>query len=70
MAKQIASQVGAWTKVTETMEMEDTGDILTPLRRVLAKYLSRAAKHETAGKPERAAYYNEQARNLMRLINV
>ena len=58
-----------WKKAEETVEMEDTGDILTPLRRVLAKYLSRAAKHETAGKPERAAYYNEQASNLMRLIN-
>jgi len=66
MAKQIEQQ---WVKVVETVELEDTGDILNPLRRVLAKYLSRAAKHEEAGKPERAAYYNEQAGNLMRLIN-
>jgi hypothetical protein len=58
-----------WTKPAETVEMEDTGDILAPLRRVLVRYLARAEKHETAGKPERAAYYNEQATNLKRIIN-
>jgi hypothetical protein len=69
MAKQIASQVGAWTKVEETVELEDTGDILAPLRLIEIQYLSHAAKHEAAGKPERAAYYHEQARNVARLIN-
>jgi hypothetical protein len=59
-----------WKKAEETVEMEDTGDILTPLRRVEQKYLARAAKHEAAGKPERAAYYDEQANNIARIINL
>jgi hypothetical protein len=66
MAKQIEQQ---WAKVTETMELEDKGDILAPLRRVEVRYLLRAAKHEAAGKPERASYYHEQANNIARLIN-
>jgi len=66
MSKQIEQQ---WAKVTETVQLEDTGDILTPLRRIEQQYLMRAAKHEAAMKPERAAYYHEQAGNLARLIN-
>lgn len=69
MAKQIASQVGAWTKVAETVELEDTGDILAPLKRIELQYLMRADKHEKAGKPERATYYHEQANNIARIVN-
>ena len=45
MAKQIASQVGAWVKTVATVatvEQVDTGDILVPLRAVQKQYLDRA----------------------------
>ena len=42
MAKQIASQVGAWVKSVATVEQVDTGDILTPLKRVQKQYLDKA----------------------------
>jgi non-ribosomal peptide synthetase component F len=58
-----------WKKAEETVEMEDTGDILTPLRRIERQYLARAARHVVAGKPERAEYYDEQANNIARMIN-
>lgn len=70
MAKITESQVGVWHKVTSTVEAaEDTGNILTPLYGVYVQYLLRAARHNEAGKPARAAYYNEQAGNVARLIN-
>jgi hypothetical protein len=57
-----------WVKTEAAVEQVDTGDILNPLRRVQAQYLDRAAKHEAAGKPERAVYYHEQAINVGRLL--
>jgi len=42
MAKQIASQVGAWVKTVAVVEQIDTGDILVPLRAVQKQYLDRA----------------------------
>ena len=68
MAKEIAAQVGVWKKAVETVELTDTGNILTPLVRVGLQYLDRAAKHEAAGKPELAVYYREQANNIERLL--
>ena len=44
MAKQIASQVSAWVKTVATVEQVDTGDILTPLKRVQQQYLDKAEK--------------------------
>lgn len=38
MSKQIEQQ---WAKVTETVELEDTGDILIPLKRVSVKYAAK-----------------------------
>jgi hypothetical protein len=52
MAKLIASQVGAWTKVTETVELEDTGNIMTPLIRVSMAYARKAASWETRAPKE------------------
>jgi hypothetical protein len=43
MAKQIDT---VWTKVTETVELEDTGDILMPLKRVSVKYAAKALAWE------------------------
>jgi hypothetical protein len=43
MAKQTESQ---WVKVTETVELEDTGDILAPLKRVSVKYAAKALAWE------------------------
>ena len=57
-----------WAKVEEKVELVDTGDILAPLGRVRQQYLNRATKHELAGKPERAAYYHEQADNIAALL--
>jgi type VI protein secretion system component VasK len=68
MAKEIAAQMGAWKKVEAKVESVDTGDILNPLRRVQQQYLDQAAKHEAAGKLERAAYYHEQAINVGRML--
>ena len=59
-----------WKKVVEQVEVgEDKGDILFPLRRVFLKYMGRTLKHMDAGHPERAAYYQEQAENVSKLIN-
>ena len=57
-----------WAKVEEKVELTDTGDILTPLRRVQQAYRARAEKHVLAGHPERAAYCHEQAENMGGLI--
>jgi len=59
----------AWTKVVETVELEDTGDILMPLKRVSMKYAAKAAEFRAVNKPERAAYYDEQTVNVDRIIN-
>ena len=68
MAKQIASQVSAWVKSAATVEQVDTGDILVPLRAVQTQYLDRAAKHEAAGRVQRAIYYHEAAVNIGRML--
>lgn len=60
-----------WTKTESEVKPGaaiDTGDILAPLKRVQTQYLNRAAKHAMAGYPERAAYYQEQAVNVYRLL--
>ena len=69
MAKTIESGQTKWAKVTETVQMEDSGDILYPLRKVQVEYYIRALRAEGAGHPERAAYYHEQVKNVGRLIN-
>lgn len=59
-----------WKKAVEAVEIgEDKGDILAPLRRVEFQYMGRAVRHMEAGHPEHAAYYQEQAENVSRLIN-
>jgi hypothetical protein len=57
-----------WTKTVDTVELEDAGDILDPLKRVLNMYLYTASRHEANGHPERAEYYHQQAENIGRLI--
>jgi hypothetical protein len=68
MAKEIAAQVGVWKKVEATVESVDTGDILVPLRAVQQQYLDKAAEFEAVRKPELAAYYNDAAVNIGRLL--
>lgn len=69
MAQQIGSQVGVWTKVVETVELEDTGDILMPLKRISVKYATKAIEFHKINKHELAKYYDEQSANVDRLIN-
>jgi hypothetical protein len=69
MAKTIESGQTKWAKVTETVQMEDSGDILYPLRKVQVEYYIRALRHEGAGRIQQAAYYHEQVKNVGRLIN-
>jgi hypothetical protein len=57
-----------WTKVTATVETEDTGDILAQLRSVREQYASRAQKFIDAGKPGLAEYYQEQMANIDSLL--
>jgi hypothetical protein len=61
MAKQIASQVGAWVKSVAAVEQADEGDILAPLRRVQTQYRKRGDKLFTAGRIESADYYYDAA---------
>ena len=42
MAKQTASQVTAWKKSEAIVEVEDTGNILTPLERMYEYYVQKA----------------------------
>ena len=69
MAKTIESGQTKWAKVTETVEMEDSGDILYPLRKVQVEYNVQALRHEAAGRTANAAYCREQVANIGRLIN-
>jgi hypothetical protein len=66
MAKQTEQQ---WAKVTETVALEDTGNILTPLIRVSMKYAAKAAEFRAVNKPELAKYYDEMTVNVDRIIN-
>jgi hypothetical protein len=78
MAKETAATVTAWAKVVETVQMEDTGDILTPLRRMYEHYVSKACKlyQQAAENPEKRAniiknadYYKRAAEDLLAVIN-
>jgi len=78
MAKETAATVGAWTKVQSTVEIEDTGDILTPLRRMYEFYVTKSCKlyQQAAENPEKRAniiknaeYYKQSAEAVQALIN-
>ena len=78
MAKEIASTVGAWTKVQSTVEIEDTGNILTPLTRMYEYYVAKACKlyQQASENPEKRAniirnadYYKQAAEAVQGLIN-
>ena len=62
----------AWTKVVEKVELEDTGDILRPLKKLHARYIAEAKIREQAaleaGAPKLAAYYRQAAVNIGRLV--
>lgn len=66
------SNQAAWTKVVETVELEDTGDILRPLKRLHAKYIAEAEIREIAardaGKPTMAVFYRTAATNIGRML--
>jgi hypothetical protein len=73
MAKQTESQ---WAKVTETVELEDTGDILAPLKRVQKQYSDKAdwfAAHafgdNTKAYAQTYLYYHRARMALEVLIN-
>lgn len=53
-----------WKKAVETVELTDTGDILTPLRRVQEQYRK---KSEDGTNPS-WMFYKQQAENIGRLI--
>jgi len=42
MAKETAATVDAWTKVQSTVEIEDLGNILTPLERMYHYYVKKS----------------------------
>jgi len=77
MAKETAT-VSAWTKVQSTVESVDTGDILTPLRRMYEHYVTKSCKlyQQAAENPEKRAniiknadYYEQAAESVMAVIN-
>ena len=77
MAKEIAS-TGAWTKVQSIVEIEDTGNILTPLTRMYEYYVAKACKlyQQASENPEKRAniiknadYYKQAAEAVQGLIN-
>lgn len=78
MAQETAAMVTAWQKVVETVQMEDTGDILTPLRRMYEYYVSRANMlyQQAVENPEKRAnihknaeYYRQAAEAVQGLLN-
>ncbi len=78
MAQETESTVTAWQKVVNTVELEDTGDILTPLRRMYEHYVSKANKlyQQAVENPEKRAnihknaeYYRQAAEAVQGLIN-
>jgi len=78
MAQETEKTVTAWRKVVETVPMEDTGDILTPLRRMYEHYVSKACKlyQQATENPEKRAniiknadYYKRAAESVMAVIN-
>ena len=66
------SNQGVWTKVVETVELEDTGDILRPLKRLHARYIAEAEIRELAaleaGHPGANDYCRTAATNIGRLL--
>ena len=78
MAQETEKNVTAWRKVVNMVELEDTGDTLTPLRRMYEYYVSRACKlyQQATENPEKRAniiknadYYKRAAENLLTVIN-
>ena len=78
MAQETAATVTAWQKVVNTVELEDTGDILTPLRRMYEYYVSRANKlyQQAVENPEKRAnihknaeYYRQASEAVQGLLN-
>jgi len=56
MAKETASTVTAWKKTTATVEVEDTGNILTPLERM---YFILASRECPVNEAEQDTFYWE-----------
>jgi hypothetical protein len=78
MAKETAATVTAWRKTETKVELEDTGDILIPLRRMYEYYVQKSCKlyQQTAENPEKRAniiknadYYKRAAESVMAVIN-
>ena len=76
MAKQIASQMTAWAKPIQTVELADTGDPTLVLRRIYQKYAKKAIElyqkvsGDNAIRIRAAAEYYEQASiDIQRLID-
>ena len=78
MAQETEKNVTAWRKVVNTVELEDTGDILTPLRRMYEHYVSKANKlyQQAVENPEKRAnihknaeYYRQAAEAVQGLLN-
>ena len=63
MAQETEKNVTAWAKVETQVEMEDTGDILTSLRRMYEYYVSRANKlyQQAVENPEKRANIHKNA---------
>jgi hypothetical protein len=78
MAQETEKNVTAWRKVVNMVELEDTGNILTPLQRMYEHYVSKACKlyQQATENPEKRAniiknadYYKRAAENLLTVIN-
>ena len=81
MAKETAATVTAWRKTETKVELEDTGDILIPLRRMYEYYVQKSCKlyQQAAENPENpekreniiknADYYKRAAESVMAVIN-
>jgi hypothetical protein len=78
MAKETAATVTAWRKTETKVELEDTGDILIPLRRMYEYYVQKSCKlyQQAAENPEKRAniiknadYYEQAAESVMAVIN-
>ena len=76
MAKETA--VTVWTKVQSTVEIEDTGNIITLLTMMYEYYVAKACKlyQQATENPEKRAniiknadYYKQAAESVMAVIN-
>jgi len=77
MAKETAATVTAWRKTETKVELEDTGDILIPLRRMYKYYVQKSCKlyQQAAENPEKRAniiknadYYKRAAEDVLTVI--